>query len=82
MSKQIEQLRQYRYYLETHPTERLLTHQRDTLKRQIGVLEGRYSQWASIHGTKHKNPKTAYQTEVGMKQLRAQVRALNYLLEE
>jgi hypothetical protein len=73
-----------RMYLETEPKEISLVAQRDLLIKQITSLCNGYLIWKASNKTQTDamvNPATAFESESGLKGLRARLKTLSYLLE-
>lgn len=81
--KEIKHLYSCQLYLETNPTEEFITKQQKDVINKIKAINGGYQKWCSAN-TKERdstsNPKAKYNTMMGLKNLKAQLSTLNYLL--
>lgn len=83
-NNKVENLRKLAYYLETNPAESFIISERDRIKKRIDMIKDQYPDWlkncADVNNL--KNPKSAYEKEMGLPALRFQLKNLEYLLSE
>lgn len=69
-------------YIETGPSEELLTQQLETLTREIAILDGRYKLWDVPNDRNFKSEaakRTFYNKETGITSRKQRVQTLRYL---
>lgn len=81
-AKRIENLRACILYLETNPTEQFMNKQLTQLKKNVDVINSGFGAWRRNNpkDAEVSNPKSKYETMMGMKTIKAQIKNLNYLL--
>ncbi len=83
MEKQIKHLYACQLYLESSPTEEFITKQHDDVKRKIKVINGGYDSWCRANPKERDsvaNPLSKYRSLMGLKNYKAQLVTLSYLL--
>jgi hypothetical protein len=82
--KEIDQLKYYKYYLETNPTEIFLKEELHKLESRISSLKANYKTWA-MTAPKDKDPMKdwpgIFNKEVGITKMKKQVTAIKFLLD-
>jgi hypothetical protein len=81
MSKQLENLRFCRYYLETNPSEAFIKGMLAGVEVRIALAQERFGQWRAHKTGGLKELKHEYEALNELPKLRAQRRALKFLLE-
>ncbi len=83
LTLRIKHLEKVRLYLEHEPTTETLRKQKQVLKRLLAVINDRYLQW---YDGKPQGDQRAmrrqYEELYEVRKLRAQLRTLNYILDE
>lgn len=69
-------------YLETTPTLTFIEKQKAEVKRKLDFIDEGFDQWAGSNPKEANvnNPKSKYNSLMGVKVLKAQLKTLNYLL--
>ena len=69
-------------YLETNPTLKFIEKQKAEVKRKLDFIDEGFNQWAGSNPKEANvnNPKSKYNSLMGVKVLKAQLKTLNYLL--
>lgn len=71
-------------YLETSPNKEFVNHQLETVSKKIDAAKARFTEWLqnTPEAKKVKNPRALYDSEMGLKELRLQLKTLKYLLDD
>jgi len=83
IEKRIKKLYACQLYLETDPTETFIQKQKADVSKKIKIINDGFSDWLKNNAKESdgcKNPKSKYQTYMGLKNLKAQYLTLSYLL--
>ncbi len=68
-------------YVETNPREEFVKSQLDDVRRRIKLLPTHFAGWQTGRVlTKYKDPYASYCSEMGLSDMKAQVKTLEYLL--
>ena len=68
-------------YLETNPRPEFVQKELETVLLRIGRMDAGYIDWsAGRQLTAYKDPKKAYTNEMGLPQLKEQMKTLKYIL--
>lgn len=81
--KRIKHLYSCRLYLETNPTQEFVQKQFEDVKRKIKIINSGFHKWLQNNQKEADgvaNPKSKYNTLMGLKNLKAQLNTLDYLL--
>lgn len=68
-------------YLESNPRPEYIEQAIKDLSTKIDILEDRYSPWRRNRNISARNPKAVYYAEVGMANLKKQLRTMKYLIK-
>lgn len=81
--KRIKHLYSCQLYLETNPTEEFVQKQFEDVKRKIKIINSGFWQWLQNNQKEADggaNPKSKYNSMMGLKNYKAQLNTLDYLL--
>lgn len=79
--KRVKHLYSCQLYLETNPTEEFVQKQFEDVKRKIKIINSGFQQWLQNNRKEaDANPKSKYHTLMGLKNYKAQLNTLDYLL--
>ena len=82
LNKQIKFLKFIKTYLETNPRPEFVQSELETITIRIGRIDEGYLVWAAGRAiTAYKDPKKAYTNEMGLPQLKEQMKTLKYILK-
>jgi hypothetical protein len=80
-SRKIEILRQCKLYLETNPKPEFIEEMKSSVEFRIDLIRERYGAWCACRNlSQFKNPLHHYYNEMGMAQLKLQLKTLEYLI--
>ena len=85
VGKKLRLLTECQYYLETKPREGFIREMLGNQEGKLALIEANYSSWASNADGEtqaSKNMRAVYDTEMGTKQVKFQIKVLKYLLGE
>lgn len=85
IEKKVKLLYQCQLYLETNPTKEFIEKQKADTSKKIKVINDGYKDWLNNNAKEAdgcKNPKSKYQTYMGLKNIKAQYLTLSYLLSK
>lgn len=74
-------IRLLKNYLESNPRPEYIEQAIKDLSTKIGILKDRYDLWRKDRDISARNPKAVYYTEVGMANLKKQLRTMKYLIK-
>ena len=80
LTEKIAALRRCRLYLESNPRPEFIKETIGTIKGRLMSIEEKYHLWYQYKGSRVRNPKAAYNTEMKVKTLEAQLKTLEYLM--
>jgi predicted translin family RNA/ssDNA-binding protein len=81
IKREVAFLRQCYRYLETCPRQEFIKSQLEEVQRRIDLIPSHFEAWKTGKVlTKYKDPYSAYQNEMRLPDLKAQVKTLTYLL--
>jgi hypothetical protein len=80
IKSELKFLKLCRLYLETSPTESYLLNESSRLKNTIGILEGRFSEWAKTKSGGGEELLREYYSLIGRSELRAKLKTIRFLL--
>lgn len=83
LEKELKHLYACQLYLESDPTQTFLEKQQKDLKHKIKIVTSGFSTWCSNNPKERdscKNPKSKYNTMMGLKNFKEQLRTIEYLL--
>lgn len=72
-------IRLLKNYLESNPRPEYIERAIKDLTVRIDILEGRYDLWRKNRDISARNPRAVYYTEVGMANLKKQLKAMKWL---
>jgi hypothetical protein len=81
IKKRIELLKMCKLYVESKPRPEFLEAEVKDIERKIDVLNGRFGLWNETNASKFRNSRAAYNTESGINSLKAQLKAVRYLVK-
>jgi len=82
LNKQLRFLKFIKTYLETNPRPEFVQKELESVVLRIGRIDGGYMIWAAGRAlTAYKDPKKAYTNEMGLPQLKEQMKTLKYILK-
>lgn len=69
-------------YLETSPTQQFIEKQKDNLEYKVKVINDGFSTWRNNNpkDSNVNNPKSKYNSYMGLRQVREQLATINYIL--
>lgn len=81
-AKRIENLRSCIMYLETNPSQEFMLKQLAQLKDKVSIINSGFSSWKSNNpkDAEVNNPKSKYETMMGLKTIKSQIKNLNYMI--
>lgn len=81
--KKCELLTKCLYYLEGNPSQEGMSHQIEWLKERLAFIENNFQNWYDIQPNAHQinKPKAQYRKEMRHKELKFQLKALNYITQ-
>ena len=81
--EEITRLKNYKNFLECHPTKETLKKQLEDCEKKLNSLDGKYINWLnSTPGAKQlKNLRTTFNQECGITLLKKQINTLKFLLD-
>ena len=82
LNKQLRFLKLIKTYLESNPRPEFVQSELETITMRIGRIDEGYLVWAAGRAiTSYKDPKKAYTNEMGLPQLKEQMKTLKYILK-
>lgn len=83
-AKRVGELKKYALYLESNPGEESLQKQKDVISERIKSVntQKNFESWLNLDSRNkaHKNPHAKFNEVMGITEMKAQIRTLNYLL--
>jgi len=83
LEKRIKGLYACQLYLETMPTQEFIEKQKTDVSKKIKSISAGFDKWLSSNPSESdniKNPKSKYNTLMGLKNMKAQLVTINFLL--
>lgn len=81
VKKRVVFLRECEMYLESGPREEFILQQKSEVERRIELLPTHFEGWKTGKVlTKYKDPYASYCSEMGLSNMKAQIKTLNFIL--
>ncbi|MBW1612428.1 MAG: hypothetical protein JRJ57_00305 [Deltaproteobacteria bacterium] len=82
LKNKIATLKQIKTYLQCNPREEYLKGEKDRIEKRIESIEEKYLTWAQWNATRHKEPRDAFEKEMGIPRMKTQLEQLKVILGE